>query len=565
MLTRARAIEEIGGKHFEVVVVGGGITGAGVALDAAARGYSVALLERGDYAVGTSSRSSKMVHGGLRYLQNFDLGLVREALVERALMVRLAPHLVYPTPFLVAALGEERRDRRLGLGLNMYDVMATTRGGRSRRERHGARSLRDEQEDAYWSPDRHRTIGRDEVLELVPALAAREPNDAYLFYDCQTDDVRLVLTVLGEAERFGAVMLNGAEVTEVLSTNGKASGVAFVEAESGQRIEVGADNVVNATGVFADRVRPEELLGEEDVPRIVPSRGTHLLLDAADLPMGKAACIVPAGEGRMIFSLPWYGRTLVGTTDNDFDGDTVHPRPPEEDIAYLLDAVNDFFGTSLGESDLVGAYAGVRPLISTGDPRKSVDISRRAELYETSSGMLTITGGKLTTWRRMAKQTVDRLVERDGREAPCHTDEIPLGMPTRPGALEAPEGVGEETLEQLAFRYGHAARKVLEIARSEPKLAQPIVPGRPDLLAEVALAARAEQARSVADVLLRRTRLGILAAPQLRSAKAARPVVDVLGAELGWSRRQRSREAEAWVEVVREEGVDPVAARAGTI
>jgi glycerol-3-phosphate dehydrogenase len=555
MLSRARAIEEIAGRHFEVVVIGGGITGAGVALDAASRGYSVALLERGDYAVGTSSRSSKMVHGGLRYLQNFDLGLVREALLERQLMVQLAPHLVYPTPFLVASLGEERRDRKLGLGLNMYDVMATTRAGRGRRQRHSG-----EEEDYYWSPDRHRTIDQDEVLELVPALAPREPHDAYLFYDCQTDDVRLVLTVLGEAERFGAVMLNGAEVTEVLSAAGKATGVAFVEEDSGERMEVRADHVVNATGVFADQVRPEELLGEEDVPRIAPSRGTHLLIDQEDLPMGKAACIVPAGEGRMIFSLPWYGRTLIGTTDNDFEGDIVHPRPAEEDVAYLLEAVNDFFGTSLGESNLVGAYAGVRPLISTGDPRKSVDISRKAELYETSSGMLTITGGKLTTWRRMAKQTVDRLVEREGREAPCHTHEIPLGMQARPGDLEAPEGVGEEATEQLAFRYGHAARKVLEIARAEPKLARPIVPGRPDLLAEVVLAARLEQARSVADVLLRRTRLGILAAPELRTAKAARPVADALGAELGWSRRQRSREAEAWLEVAATEGTDPAAA-----
>ena len=556
MLTRARAIEEIAGRHFEVVVIGGGITGAGVALDAASRGYSVALLERSDYATGTSSRSSKMVHGGLRYLQNFDLGLVREALLERQLMVRLAPHLVYPTPFLVASLGEERRDRKLGIGLNMYDVMATTRAGRGRRQRHS----REEAEDYYWSPDRHRTIDRDEVLDLVPALAPRDPHDAYLFYDCQTDDVRLVLTVLGEAERFGAVMLNGAEVTEVLTKDGRAVGVAFAEEESGERMEVGADSVVNATGVFADQVRPEELLGEEDVPRISPSRGTHLLLDHADLPMGGAACIVPAGEGRMIFSLPWYGRTLIGTTDNDFDGDTAHPRPAADDVEYLLSAVNEFFGTSLGESDLVGAYAGVRPLISTGDPRKSVDISRKAELYETSSGMLTITGGKLTTWRRMAKQTVDRLVEREGREAPCHTDEIPLGMEARPEDLVLPDGVEEGAVEQLAFRYGHAARKVLEIARADPGLARPIVPGRPDLLAEVVLAARLEQARSVGDVLLRRTRLAILAAPELRTAKAVRPVADALGDELGWSRRQRSREADAWLGGAAAEGVDPAAA-----
>jgi glycerol-3-phosphate dehydrogenase len=557
MLSRAAALEAIAGQRFELVVIGGGIVGAGVALDAASRGYSVALLERGDYASGTSSRSSKMIHGGLRYLQNFDLGLVREALLERQLMVQLAPHLVYPTPFLVPAFAEERRQRGLGIGLNMYDVMATTRVGRSRRE---MRSSKEVDEDFYWSPDRHRTIDRDEILELVPSLAPRDPKDAYLFYDCQTDDVRLVLTILGEAERFGATMLNGAEVTEVLTdAAGRAAGAGFVEAESGERFEVEADHVVNATGVWADRVRPE-LLEEEDVPRIAPSRGTHVLLDRDDLSTGSAACIVPAGEGRAIFALPWYGRTLVGTTDNDYDGDIDRPHPGGADVEYLLDAVNAFFGVSLGAADLVGAYAGVRPLISTGDPKKSVDISRKAELYETSSGMLTITGGKLTTWRRMAKQTVDRLVEREGREAPCHTAEIPLGMEARPADLEAPEGVGEDSVAQLAFRYGHAARAVLDLAWKERKLAAPIVPGRPDLLAEATIAARLEQARSVADVLLRRTRLGLLAAPQLRDAGAARPVAEALGAELGWSRRRVKREAEAWPAAAAEAGIDPAAA-----
>ena len=211
MLSRRDAIEAVTVERFDVVVVGGGITGAGAALDAASRGYTVALVERDDYAIGTSSRSSKMVHGGLRYLQNFDLGLVREALLERQLMVQLAPHLVYPTPFLVPALGETKRSRAIGIGLNMYDVMATTRVGMSRRER----SERSEGDD-YWAPDRHRTIGAEEVLEMIPALAAREPREAYLFYDCQTDDVRLVLTILGEAERYGAVCVNGAEVTGLL-------------------------------------------------------------------------------------------------------------------------------------------------------------------------------------------------------------------------------------------------------------------------------------------------------------------------------------------------------------
>src|SRR5947208_6594710 len=252
MITRDEALTRMREDHFEVVVIGGGITGAGVALEAASRGYSVVLVERDDFADGTSSRSSKVVHGGLRYLQNFDLGLVREALLERQLLVRLAPHLVYPTPFLVPALGDDRRDFRIGIGLNMYDVMATSRIGRGRSQRaeHSA-------EADYWSPDRHRTISGEEATELIPALGPMEPSSAYLFYDCQTDDVRLVLTVLGEAERFGAVVVNGAEVTEVLQEDGRAACVAFREVETRTRIGGPADNGVNATGVSADRIRPE--------------------------------------------------------------------------------------------------------------------------------------------------------------------------------------------------------------------------------------------------------------------------------------------------------------------
>jgi glycerol-3-phosphate dehydrogenase len=569
MLSRRDALEALSTDSFDVVVIGGGITGAGVALDAASRGYSVALVEREDYAVGTSSRSSKMVHGGLRYLQNFDLGLVREALLERQLMVQLAPHLVYPTPFLVPTLGEARRSRRIGIGLNMYDVMATTRVGQGRRERQARERSRDrEHADAVaeedWAPDRHRTIPGQETAELIPALADRDPKDAYLFYDCQTDDARLVLTVLGEAERFGAVCANGAKVLELRSEDGRAAGVVCTDAESGERFQVRARNVVNATGVWADRIRPEEILTEEEVPRIAPSRGTHITISQDLLPLGRAACIVPAGEERTIFALPWYGRALIGTTDNDYEGDLARVEPSGEDIEYLLEATNSFFGTDLGVGDLTGAYAGVRPLISTGDPRKSVDISRKAELYETSSGLLTITGGKLTTWRRMAKQVVDRMVEREGRNAPCRTAEIPLGLPASDEDLTAPEGLPEADLpegwrELLAFRYGHAARRVLALCAERSELARPIAPGHPDLLAEAAIAARLEQARSVADVLLRRTRLGLVAAPELRTAESARPVAEAIGNELGWSARRTGREAEAWVDVAGAEGIDPAA------
>jgi glycerol-3-phosphate dehydrogenase len=274
----------------------------------------------------------------------------------------------------------------VGLGLNAYDVMAVDRLRRSPLRRRLTR------EDADWSPARHRAIGAEEIADLVPALAARAPTGGYLFYDCQTDDVRLVLTVLAEAERFGAVAANRVEALGLLEDGGHAIGARVRDAETGAELEVRAANVVNATGVWADRLRPSELHDEAEVPVIRPSRGTHLIVDAATLPM-KAGAIVPSGGGRSIFVLPWLGQTLIGTTDNDYEGDLDHIKPSEQDVDYLLDAVNAFFGVSLQPEDVAGAYAGVRPLISTGDPRKSVDISRKAELYETSSGMVTITGG----------------------------------------------------------------------------------------------------------------------------------------------------------------------------
>jgi glycerol-3-phosphate dehydrogenase len=529
--------------EFDLVVVGGGITGAGVALDAASRGYSVALVEKSDFAAGTSSRSSKLIHGGLRYLQNFDLGLVREALLERSLLVKLAPHLVKPLPFIVATFEGKRPDRMMGVGLNMYDVMSWRRG-------------RDESE--AWSPERHRTIDGAEVLELLPALAGREPTAGYLFYDCQTDDARLVLTVLAEAERFGAVIANACEVTGLVERDRRAAGVLVRDALGGGEFELCAANVINATGVWADRLRPEELYGEEEVPRIRPSRGTHVTLSRELLDV-RAGAIVPAGGGRTVFVLPWLGRTLVGTTDNDYEGSVEHVPPAEEDVAYLLEAVNDFFGTELGAGDLSGAYAGVRPLISTGDPKKSVDISRKAELYETSSGLVTITGGKLTTWRRMAKMAVDRIVERDGRDAPCRTHEIQLGEPVDAASLPEVRGVDEESRRHLADRYGHAAQLVLRLAEAERALARRISPELPDIAAEAAYAAGHEQAHTVGDVLLRRTRLGLLDAHRLcePDAEAPRAVAQAMAEQLGWDPARTQRELEAWRELARAEGLVP--------
>ena len=316
MISREAAIEALRANEFDLVVVGGGITGAGVALDAAARGYSVALVERADYASGTSSRSSKLVHGGLRYLQHFDLGLVREALLERQLMVALAPHLVHPLPLVVPAFDGARPDRLMGVGLNLYDVMSVDRerlrGRRSRRNQRahggqraqdgrGARRTGEEpgaeepsivatrtavlEQGESWSPERHRVISGEEVLELLPAMAGREPTSGYLFYDCQTDDARLVLTVLGEAERFGALCANRINATALLERDGRACGVCLRDQESGERFEVRAENVVNATGVWADELRPRELHDEAELPQIRPSRGTHVTLRYEDLPL----------------------------------------------------------------------------------------------------------------------------------------------------------------------------------------------------------------------------------------------------------------------------------------
>ena len=368
--------------------------------------------------------------------------------------------------------------------------------------------------------------------------------------------MRLVLTVLGEAERFGAVLANGCEATGLVERAGRAAGLLVRDTGSGREFELSAANVVNATGVWADRLRPDEIYGEEEVPRIRPSRGTHVILAREALDV-RAGVIVPAGERRTAFALPWLGRTLIGTTDNDYEGELEHVPPSAADVEYLLAAVNGFFGTALSPSDLTGAYAGVRPLISTADAKKSVDISRRAELYETSSGLVTITGGKLTTWRRMAKMAVDRIVEREGREAPCRTHEIPLGQPVDAASLPKVQSVDEDSRAHLATRYGHAAQFVLRLAEAAPELGRRISPELPDILAEAPFAAAHEQARTLGDVLLRRTRLGLLDARALTAPGAAGPraVARAMGAELGWDDARVARELDDWRALARAEGL----------
>jgi glycerol-3-phosphate dehydrogenase len=369
------------------------------------------------------------------------------------------------------------------------------------------------------------------------------------------------LTILGEAERYGALIANDVAAEGVIEHGGQAVGVRARDTESGDTFDISARHVINATGVWADQLKPSDAR-ETDVPVIKPSRGTHLTFSSEDLPLRKTALVVPAGEGRMMFTLPWMGRTLVGTTDVEYDGDLRHIAPPVDDVEYILNALNNFFETSLTPANITGAYAGARPLISTGDPKKSVDISRTSEMYETPSGMITMTGGKLTTWRPMAEQVVDRLVARDRREAPSRTEEIPLGLPIEPEDLPVAAGIDEAGRQHLAARYGYAANEVVAIARSDPAMAAPIVAGLPDRLAEVILAVRKEQARSIGDVFLRRTRLGILAARELVAGSGDVPmavthVADAMAGELGWDEARRLHECDEWQRVASAEGILP--------
>ncbi len=511
MIARDDALSAFESDRFDMVVIGGGITGAGVALDASTRGYSVALVESQDYAAGTSSRSSKLVHGGLRYLQNFDLGLVREALLERALLVNLAPHLVRPLELLIPAFEGKSLDRALGIGLNAYDVMATERirlpSLRRRRDREPVPALEE------WSPERHRVIEAEEVVRLLPALESREPTSAFLFYDCQTDDVRLVLTVLGEAERFGTVMANRCRVVELIKENGRADGVRVRDEVGGREFEVRADNVVNATGVWADTIGSEEVLDAAEVPRIRPSRGTHITLSRASLPL-VAGAIVPAGEGRSIFALPWLGRSLIGTTDNDYEGGLDHIPADDGDVEYLLTRVQQLLRPLAHER---GPHRRVRG-------RAAADRDRRLEEVRRHLAARRAVRDPLRARHDHRRQAHDLAPDGEARRRPDRGARGPRGAvpdardPAR-RALRRPPGArgrGRRSRSRCSpHRYGYAAHDVLALAEERPELARRIVPDLPDLLVEAPFAARNEQAQSVADVLLRRTRLGILAAPAL--------------------------------------------------
>ncbi len=524
--TRRLELDEVADEVLDVLVVGLGATGAGVALDAASRGLAVLGVDRDDLASGTSSKSSKLIHGGLRYLENFELSLVHEGVTERQTLMRLAPQLVRPMDFVYPVWPDTHKRHLVGVGLTTYDVLA------------GVRNVR-----------RHERASAEAAVALAPALEHSGMSHAFVYGDCATDDARLVLEVALAARSFGARIATRCEVTGLLTgADGAVCGARVLDRLTGETREVLARHVVNATGVWVDR-----LMGEADddhVAAVQPSKGVHLVVPHERLPLLTASVILPSkqGDGRSMFAIPWGRQTILGTTDTEYDGSLERLALEQDDLDYVLRAGNDVFDRGLVEDDVVGAWAGVRPLLKTvgtgkGGVESMGDLSRRHTLIVGGSGLITITGGKLTTYRRMAADVVDVIVARDGRRARCVTDQIPLGC-ARPWtdlladvrAAAAAVGIDAETAGWLARDHGEAAAEVLSLVAQEPALGEPLSAAAPHLLAEVVHAARSEGALTLDDVLSRRTRLS------LRARDAALPTAPLAAALLA----RETGQDEAW-------------------
>jgi glycerol-3-phosphate dehydrogenase len=519
---RHEALRRLAEEPFDVLVVGGGITGAGCALDAAARGLRTGLVERADFASGTSSKSSKLVHGGIRYLQQREIGLVYEALAERQVALRNAPHLVRVLPFLIPILSRDglvnrRIARALGAVMWMYDL---TGGLRIRKA--------------------HQRIDADRAVQLMPSLRRKNLASAYLYYDAQTDDARLTLCLARTAAARGAAVANRVQVVGLLKDDDDHVRGARVSAD-GREFEIQAKTVVNATGVWADDVRA---LDEGEHPdSIRPAKGVHLTVPWSKVRNEIAAIVPVTGDRRSVFVVPWGDFTYVGTTDTDYDGPIDDPQCTPDDIDYLLKALNRAITDPVGPADVTGTWAGVRPLLRTASSARTADLSRRHGVRVSASGVVTVTGGKLTTYRRMAADTVDQVARLVGRRSKSKTRRLKL---LGADGYEAPTPTPEPTSvhEHLASRYGTEADAVLTLVREEPGLRDPLVPGLPYLRAEAIHAVRYEMAVTLDDVLSRRTRARLLARDASRDA--AEDVARLLAPELGWDEARIATEADTY-------------------
>ncbi|MGH9048787.1 MAG: FAD-dependent oxidoreductase, partial [Acidimicrobiia bacterium] len=485
---RAEALRRLREEHFDVLVVGGGITGAGVALDAATRGFRTALVERHDFASGTSSKSSKLVHGGLRYLQQREVRLVYENLAERRIALRNAPHLVRVLPFLIPLLTRDglfnrKLTRAFGTALWMYDLTGGLRIGK-----------------------RHRRVSKEAAQAHMPTLPSDRLSGGYIYYDARADDARLTLAICRTAAAHGATVANYAGVTGLLKDeHGKVRG-ARVEAD-GVEIEVHAAAVVNATGVWADEVR--RLDEGADPHSMRPAKGIHITVPWAKVRNDIAAIVPVPKDRRSVFVVPWGDLTYVGTTDTDYDGPVDDPQCTPDDVAYLLGAINAAVSEPLTEADVVGTWAGLRPLLRDASSERTADLSRRHAVRRSESGVVTVTGGKLTTYRRMAADTVDLVGAFLGKRKRCRTKR--LTIVGGEGVTASAENLEPSRHEHLAGRFGTEANAVQELIDTDPGLGDPLVPGLPYLRAEAVFAVRHEMATTLDDVLSRRTRARLLA------------------------------------------------------
>jgi glycerol-3-phosphate dehydrogenase len=492
MLTRAKARS----TPWDILVIGGGATGVGVAVDAASRGYSVLLVEQHDFGKGTSSRSTKLVHGGVRYLEQGNVSLVIEALRERGLLHQNAPHLVHDLAFVVPSYSWWESPF-YGLGLKVYSLFA-----------------------GKYSFGPTRLLSREETLERLPTIRTEGLRGGVEYYDGQFDDARLLINLASTAAEQGATLLNYSRVTGLLrSAEGLVSGVEVRDEESGQAWRAEAGVVVNATGAFCDGVR--RLADADAQPLVAPSQGVHLVFDRSFLGGDNAIMVPHTPDGRVMFAIPWHGRTLVGTTDVGLDDTPLEPVATEEEIGFILETAGEYLARRPTRADIRSVFAGIRPLVRARAGGSTAQLSREHSVHIDSSGLLTIAGGKWTTYRAMAEDCVDQAATLAGlEERPCVTRTLRVH-----GHHAAAEEFGD-----LAV-YGSDAPAIRELVASDARLGERLHPDLPYTGAEVVWAARAEMARTLEDVLARRTRALFLDA---RAAVAMAPATAaILARELG--------------------------------
>ncbi|WP_158884480.1 glycerol-3-phosphate dehydrogenase/oxidase [Amycolatopsis anabasis] len=526
---RTEALREMSeGRPLDVLVIGGGVVGAGTALDAATRGLRVGVVEARDWASGTSSRSSKLIHGGLRYLEMFDFRLVAEALRERGLLLqRLAPHLMRPVPFLYPLTHRAWERPYVAAGLTLYDTMGLTRGN--------SRGL-----------PHHRHLSRTKALAEFPALRPDALVGGVQYWDVQVDDARHTMTLVRTAASYGALAANRARAVALLRDGERVTGARVEDTETGRVADVHARVVINATGVWSDDV--DALAGAHSEVGVRASKGVHLVVPR-DRIEGETGLILRT-EKSVLFVIPRDRHWLIGTTDTDWELNKAHPAATAGDIDYLLEHVNKVLRTPIGRDDIVGVYAGLRPLIA-GKSAETAKLSREHSVTHPLPGLVAVAGGKYTTYRVMAEDTVDEAAKDLGDVPAAVTDRVPLagaeGYPAllrRVPALAADLGVGAETVERLLGRYGDLLPELLALIDEDPALAEPL-PGAPGYLrAEIAYAATHEGAQHLDDVLTRRTRISI--EERDRGVTAAEPAARLAAPALGWDEDRIREEVAAY-------------------